>query len=72
MFMSHIVCCLLYVYFALLQCMLFSVFISVFLYIFQVRHKYKILYLHTVSNVKMKILWFEWLIISLLKLLNRN
>jgi hypothetical protein len=34
MCMSHIVCFLLYVYFVLLQCMLFSVFISVFLYIF--------------------------------------
>jgi hypothetical protein len=33
MLMSHTVCCVLYVYFVLLQCMLFSVFISVFLYI---------------------------------------
>jgi hypothetical protein len=63
--------------------MLFSVFISVFLYIlfcyfalfnFQVRHKWREqkFYLLTVSNVRMKILWFEWLIISLFKLLNRN
>jgi hypothetical protein len=163
----HIVCCLLHVYFVLLQCMLFSVFISVFLYILfcynvscflylylcftmfcfvtmyvvffiyfcvslysvllfcsltlfvqfmfiLTRYKYMVwfteydtcqhttvctanihtsthckykqhctlvmymyvnekkIYLLIVSNVKMKILWFEWLIISLLKLLNKN
>ena len=62
------VCCFLYLFLCFSK-IFFAIWFFLF---FKSDINKKILYLHTVSNVKMKILWFEWLIISLLKLLNRN
>ena len=62
------VCCFLYLF---LCFTMFCFVILLFLFFKSDINETKI-YLLIVSNVKMKILWFEWLIISLLKLLNRN
>ena len=64
-----------YVVFCTYLCLCFSIICFVILrfLFFQVRHKWKKkFYLLTVSKVRMKILWFKWLIISLFKLLIRN